>query len=220
MRIKICGITSVADALTAAQCGADALGLNFFPGSPRCVSRHVAEEILAELPPLVVPVAVIVKPTRAIVEDCLEGLRIGTVQCHGLDLGEGGLPEALTQAHLILACGIADADDLAATRRFLAAAHDHGFRPAALLVDARVPGQFGGTGRQAPWGLLADCTFGLPLILAGGLTPDNVAEAIRLVRPYAVDVASGVESAPGRKDREKMRRFVAEARAAAAREGL
>jgi phosphoribosylanthranilate isomerase len=88
--------------------------------------------------------------------------------------------------------------------------------PAAVLVDARVPGQFGGTGKTAPWHLLADYRPGVPLILAGGLTPENVAEAVRTVRPYAVDVAGGVESAPGRKDPDKVRRFIANARAAAA----
>jgi phosphoribosylanthranilate isomerase len=84
--------------------------------------------------------------------------------------------------------------------------------PAAVLVDAYVEGQLGGTGRAAPWELLADFRPGVPLILAGGLTPDNVADAIRVVRPYGVDVASGVESAPGRKDPDKVRRFVENAR--------
>ena len=86
---------------------------------------------------------------------------------------------------------------------------------AAVLADAWVPGQYGGTGHLAPWRLLADFRPGVPLILAGGLTPENVAEAVRIVRPYAVDVASGVESSPGRKDPDKMRRFIDHARAAA-----
>jgi phosphoribosylanthranilate isomerase len=87
--------------------------------------------------------------------------------------------------------------------------------PAAILVDARVPGHFGGTGKTAPWELLAEFHPGVPLILAGGLTPDNVAEAVRIVRPYGVDVASGVESSPGVKDPEKMKRFIKNAREAA-----
>lgn len=220
MRIKICGVTSVADALAAVECGADALGLNFFPGSPRCVSRHVAEEIVAELPPFVQPVAVVVKPSAAAVRDCRDLLRNPTVQCHGLDFSESELPAALMNCQLILAWGVADSADVAETPHFLATAHDLGLRPAAILIDARVPGQFGGTGRQPPWHLLQGQDYGLPLILAGGLTPENVAEAIRLVRPYAVDVASSVESQPGKKDREKMRRFIAEARNAASALGL
>src|SRR5262249_34324083 len=92
-----------------------------------------------------------------------------------------------------------------------------GQTPPAVLVDAAVPGQHGGTGQTLPWSLLADFRPGVPLILAGGLTPDNVAEAIRIVRPYGVDVASGVEAAPGRKDAEKMRRFIANAREASAK---
>jgi phosphoribosylanthranilate isomerase len=97
---------------------------------------------------------------------------------------------------------------------YLAACREAGTLPPAVLVDAHVPGEYGGTGRVAPWDLLADWRPTVPLILAGGLTPDSVAAAIRRVRPFAVDVASGVESVPGRKDAEKMRRFIGEARAA------
>src|SRR5205807_7190811 len=92
-----------------------------------------------------------------------------------------------------------------------------GYQPAAVLLDTQAGGLYGGTGVTAPWALLADFHPGVPVILAGGLTPENVAEAVRLVRPYAVDVASGVESRPGRKDAEKMRRFIDAAREAAAR---
>jgi phosphoribosylanthranilate isomerase len=91
-------------------------------------------------------------------------------------------------------------------------------RPAAVLLDGHVPGQYGGTGRAAPWELLAEFRPGVPVILAGGLTPENVAEAVRVVRPYGVDVAGGVEAAPGRKDPEKIRRFLANAREAATRD--
>jgi phosphoribosylanthranilate isomerase len=104
---------------------------------------------------------------------------------------------------------------LQAITRYLDVCRLRGALPSAVLVDASVPGQYGGTGRQAPWHLLATFRPGVPLILAGGLTPDNVAEAVRLVRPYAVDVASGVESAPGHKDPDKVRRFIDKAREAA-----
>jgi phosphoribosylanthranilate isomerase len=101
--------------------------------------------------------------------------------------------------------------------RYLDTARAGGKAPAAVLVDAYAPGQFGGTGQRAPWHILAEFKPPEPLILAGGLTPENVAEAVRLVRPYAVDVAGSVESAPGRKDAEKMRRFIASAHEAAAK---
>ena len=107
--------------------------------------------------------------------------------------------------------------DLQGIARYLDRCRSLELLPAAVLVDAHVSGQYGGTGQTLPWDLLADFRPGVPLILAGGLTPENVAEAVRLVRPYAVDVASGVELSPGRKDAEKMRRFIGSAREAAAK---
>jgi phosphoribosylanthranilate isomerase len=117
----------------------------------------------------------------------------------------------------IAAFSIRDQQDLLGIMDYLQRCRDFGFVPAAVLTDAHVPGQYGGTGRTPPWELLADFPPGVPLILAGGLTPENVAEAVRLVRPYAVDVASGVEQSPGRKDPDKMRRFIGKAREAAAK---
>src|SRR5205814_5109867 len=108
----------------------------------------------------------------------------------------------------IPAFSVADAASLTAITTYLDLLASVGAAPAAILVDAHVPGLHGGTGQTAPWQLLADFRPGVPLILAGGLTPENVAEAIRIVRPYAVDVASGVESAPGKKDADKLRRFI------------
>src|SRR4029077_7249289 len=104
------------------------------------------------------------------------------------------------------ALSVVDAASLTTITNYLKLLASAGAAPAAILVDAHVPGQYGGTGQKAPWHLLADFNPGVPLILAGGLTPDNVAEAIHIVKPYAVDVASGVESAPGKKDADKMRR--------------
>ena len=111
-----------------------------------------------------------------------------------------------------------DAASLQAIELYLDACRASRRTPSALLLDGHASGQHGGTGQTAPWHLLASFRPGVPIILAGGLTPDNVAEAIQIVRPYGVDVASGVESAPGRKDSEKMRRFLANAREAAARQ--
>jgi phosphoribosylanthranilate isomerase len=220
VRIKICGITSITDALLAARWGADAIGLNFFPESPRYVSPHVAEEIVEELPPLVEPVAVLVHPSAEQIRWCRGRLHLRSLQCHALDLDT--LPPAGQEPglKLIVAWGIAESSDLETVRAFVRSAWDAGWRPTAILADARVPGQHGGTGRRAPWHLLAGWDPGLPLILAGGLTPENVAEAIRIVRPFGVDVASGVEASPGKKDPDRLRRFIENARTAALTHGL
>ena len=137
------------------------------------------------------------------VERIVLGLNIRTVQMHG------DLPETLSSGpRWIPAFALRDAASLVKITTYLERLQSAGIVPAAVLVDAHFPGQFGGTGQTAPWHLLADFQPGVPVILAGGLTPDNVAEAIRVVRPYAVDVASGVESSPGKKDADKMCRFV------------
>lgn len=213
LRVKICGVTTPADAAVAAEAGADAVGLNFYPGSPRYLDPEGAVAVLDALPVLVQAVGVFVERPLAEVAALAGPLaRLGAVQWHGK---HGELPAGFPRP-FIPAFPVRDADSLAAVRRYLDACCDVGRPVAAVLLDAHVAGQHGGTGKTAPWHLLADFRPGVPVILAGGLTPDNVAEAVRLVRPYAVDVASGVESAPGRKDAEKVRRFVAKARGAGA----
>jgi phosphoribosylanthranilate isomerase len=134
------------------------------------------------------------------------------VQWHG-DNPELSAPTGLER---IVAFAIRDDQSLASITRFLERCREHGCLPRAVLVDAHVAGMHGGTGKTAPWDRLADFHPGVPLILAGGLTPENVAAAVKRVRPYAVDVASGVESSPGRKCLDRVRRFIGEARAAAA----
>lgn len=214
LRIKICGVTNEADACQAALLGADAVGLNFHPGSPRCVEPARAEAILRALPLFVQAVGVYVnQPLRYSFSHAQALGRIHTVQWHGT---ERELCDPFP-FHLIAAFPVRDADSLRAVTRYLDACRVRGHGPSALLLDAHVPGMHGGTGRTAPWHLLASFRPGVPVILAGGLTPDNVAEAIRLVQPYGVDVASGVESSPGRKDAGKMERFIDAAREAAAR---
>jgi phosphoribosylanthranilate isomerase len=210
LRVKICGITDPAAGRHAAMCGADAVGLNFYAASPRHVDRAAADRILRELPPFVDPVGVFVKPS---LEDVFQTMRIQTIQTYGTP------PEwaLVLPGRLIPAFAVRDATSLTEIQAYVNICRGHGALPAAILVDAAVPGQYGGTGQTAPWDLLADFQPGVPLILAGGLNPDNVAEAVRRVRPYGVDVASGVESAPGRKDPDKVRRFIANAREAAAR---
>src|SRR5438270_965290 len=209
VRVKICGITTPADAALAAQLGADAIGLNFYPSSPRYITGAQASDILAALPPFVEPVALFVNESPVRAHACARDLGIATMQLHG------DHEPASHSLRVIPAFPVRDTHSLVLIVRYLAALRSLGSRvPPAILVDAHVPGMHGGTGQTAPWQLLANFDPGVPLILAGGLTPDNVAEAIRIVRPYAVDVASGVESAPGRKDAEKMRRFIENARAA------
>jgi len=219
MRIKICGVTDVGDALAAVQLGADALGLNFYSPSPRCVQRETAREILAQLPPFVEPVAVLVEPAPSEIEACHLKLGFRTIQCHAPDLAPIAQALAMiphSSMKVIVARGIADREDVRAAQACIRLCKSLGLGPAAVLLDARVAGQHGGTGRSLPWKLIEEVDFGAPVILAGGLTPENVAQAIRVVRPFGVDVASGVESAPGRKDPLKMRAFIDMAREAAA----
>jgi phosphoribosylanthranilate isomerase len=196
VRVKICGITNGDDARHAADCGADALGFVFYAGSPRCVTPEQVREIVAGLPPFVTRVGLFVNEhpgrIRAIVGAC--GLDV--VQLHGDEP-----PEACVLPPCRVIKGVrprreADLTALAA------------YPVAALLVDAAVPGQFGGTGQRADWELAARLAARQRVILAGGLTPANVAAAVRQVRPYGVDVASGVESAAGRKDPDRVAQFI------------
>jgi phosphoribosylanthranilate isomerase len=212
VRVKICGITSQADAEAAVRCGADALGFNFYARSPRFVPVETAADIIRTLPPFIEPVALFVidanNPNEP--EAVATKINVRTIQCHGDHLPlhlSGGL-------RYIPAFPVKHEDSLKHFRAFVRRCQDEGQPPAAVLLDAHVPGLHGGTGQTAPWHLLADFQPGVPVILAGGLTPENVAEAVRIVRPYAVDVASGVEKRPGEKDEDKMRRFVDNARAA------
>lgn len=205
VRIKICGVTTVADALAAAEVGADFIGLNFYPPSPRYLAPETAGGILDALPETVEPVAVLVKPSRDALDRPIGALaRFNTVQWHD-DHQE---PRPWLKQRLIAVFSVKQPEDLEAVKRYLEDCRQSSAMPAALLIDAHVAGLYGGTGKTAPWDLLARLEPGIPLILAGGLTPENVADAIRQVRPFAVDVASGVELAPGRKDLDKMKRFI------------
>jgi phosphoribosylanthranilate isomerase len=213
LRIKICGITNEADARKAALYGADAVGLNFAPQSPRRIDPVMCNFVLRELPPFVEAVGVFVdQPMREVFDQLNKLGAVRTIQWYGdnRELGD------TFPFKLIAAFPVRDQNSLLAISRYLELCDGLNRPPAAILVDAQVKGQHGGTGQTVPWNLLADFRPDVPLILAGGLTPDNVAEAIRIVRPFAVDVASGVEKAPGVKDHKKMRRFIENAREAAA----
>ena len=205
VRVKICGITNEADSKRAAALGTDAIGINFYTGSPRYVTPEIAGFILRELPPFVEAVGVFVDEQLKQVFAFLNQIsRIRTVQMHG---NQREICDAYP-FHFIPAFAVKDADSLREIRRYLSACRGVGRMPSAILMDGHSPTQFGGTGRNPPWGALRGVQWDVPLILAGGLTPENVGEAIRAVRPYAVDVASGVEAEPGIKDVEKMRRFI------------
>jgi phosphoribosylanthranilate isomerase len=214
LRIKICGITCEADGCQAGALGADAIGLNFYAPSPRCVSVAGARQIVRALPPLVDAVGVFVNQPLGEVLPLVQQLgRLGTIQWYGNheELGD------TSPYPLIAAFRVRDAGTLAEIARYVETSRAAGRLLAAVLIDAHVVGEYGGTGHTAPWHLLAEFRPGVPVILAGGLTPENVAEAVRIVRPYAVDVASGVEHSPGRKDGQKMLRFIDCAREAAAK---
>lgn len=204
VRIKICGVTTPEDARFAAETGADAVGLNFYPKSPRFVTPQQAAAVVRALPAFTAPVGVFVRmPLRQV---CAVAFQLGLRGVQTYD--DQPTPEDTFPFAHIPACRVSTAEHIAAIGGWVQAEQAAGRGPAAVLVDAFVPGQMGGTGHKAPWELLAGVDLGAPLILAGGLTPENVAEAITLVRPWGVDVASGVESVPGRKDPEKVARFV------------
>lgn len=199
--MKICGVTTVDDALLAAGLGADAIGLNF-ADSPRRIPLATAQEIMRRLPPDVMAVAVFRNQTREHVVETAHGLGIGVVQLHGEETPEDCRWVAERVEGLIRAFGITDPA--------LTAGDDYG--PYRLLIDSPRPG----SGQVFDWSNLELVLGGRPFILAGGLSPDNVADAIDVARPWGVDVASGVESEPGRKDPTKVRRFITNARRAAA----
>ncbi len=201
-RVKICGITRPEDAETAARCGADAIGLVFHPRSPRYVDAARAREIVAALPPFVAAVGLFLDARRETIEAVLAEVPLILLQFHGdecpADCGTFGLP-------YIKAVGLAGGTDAAA---YAAAYPD----AAAFLLDSHAPGAAGGTGRTMDWSALRGLALPRPWLLAGGLNPDNVAEAIATVRPWGIDLSSGVESAPGIKDAALIERLMNEVR--------
>lgn len=208
VRVKICGVTTPAAARHAADAGADAVGLNFYPKSPRCLTPAAAAAVVRALPPFTAPVGVFVgTPMR---QACAVAFQLGL---RGVQTYDDRPPadDPFPFAH-VPAFRVADQAQLDGVKAYLDAARAAGRSPAAVLIDSFVAGQMGGTGHVAPWHLLAGFDAGVPLILAGGLTPENVADAVAAVRPWGVDVASGVESSPGVKDPDKVARFVRAAR--------
>ena len=229
-RVKICGVTTAADAAMVAAAGADAIGLNFVPGSPRQLDLARGRVVAAAVPAGVLRVGVFAGASAADMLRLARELALDAVQLHGhLDgdrepIDPPGRCRELDGVSVIRAVRLdrsrSGLAGLASAREWIAAAATAGSVPAMVIVDAAVtdstaPGHLGGTGSLVDWGTLARAgSLEMPMALAGGLTPDNVAEAIRITGLRAVDTASGVESAPGQKDPQKVRDFVTRARQA------
>jgi len=188
MFVKICGVTRAKDALAAVEAGANAIGFVFWPESPRFVDPYRARAIAAQLPPFVTAVGLFVNQPAAYVNGVASLVRLGAVQLHG---DETPAFASIVAAPVIkaLSVGAAAAWPLGTT----------------LLLDVHDPVKRGGTGRTIDWSAAAALAAGRRVLLAGGLTPDNVADAIARVRPFGVDVSSGVERAPGIKDHQRLR---------------
>ncbi|WEJ73892.1 phosphoribosylanthranilate isomerase [Pseudomonas sp. PSE14] len=204
VRIKICGITRVEDALAAAEAGADAIGLVFYAKSPRAVSIQQARAIVAALPPFVSTVGLFVDASRCELGEILDAVPLDILQFHGDET-----PEACSgwRKRYLKALRVKPGDDV--TAQIAKYPQASGF-----LLDTYVEGVPGGTGQAFDWSLVPR-DVKRPLILAGGLTPENVADAIAQVRPYAVDVSGGVEASKGIKDAQKIRDFIAQCRSVA-----
>jgi phosphoribosylanthranilate isomerase len=199
VRIKICGITNLEDALLAAALGADALGFIFYTKSPRRINLEAARAIIAQLPPFVVSVGVFVDEAAAVVQDLAARVGLDWVQLHGQESPD--YCRSLGR-RVIKSFRIKDESSLHALEPFQGSAQ-------AFLLDTYKKGQVGGTGEIFDWELAKQAQAYGPVILAGGLTPENVARALRVAQPQAVDTASGIEAAPGKKDPEKLRKFFA-----------
>ncbi len=201
--MKICGITNLEDALAAIDAGCDAVGFAFYKKSPRYIAPEKAAEIINRLPPFVMPVAIFVNEREEKIRDIMFTTGIKVVQFHGEESPEF-CERFATRA--IKAFQVKDKESLK---------HMVHYHVSALLLDSYREGLRGGTGVTFDWHLAVVAkTFGR-VILAGGLTPENVAEAVKLVQPYAVDVAGGVEKEKGIKDYGKIKKFISEVRKAA-----
>ena len=213
-QIKICGLTRVEDVRAAAQAGAEAIGLNFYAGSPRFVEPPDAQHLVAAAPRGIVKVGVFVNADAETICGIYDALGLDLIQLHGDEPPEflaelGGRP--------VMRAFRLDDRGLAPVADYLNECDRLSSRPRAILLDAHRIGRFGGTGQPADWPTIAEQRHLIneyPLVLAGGLTPENVATAIKTVQPTAVDTSSGVESKPAQKDPQLVRQFVTAAKSA------
>ncbi|MDE2485492.1 MAG: phosphoribosylanthranilate isomerase [candidate division NC10 bacterium] len=206
LRVKMCGITSDDDAWAAVEAGADALGFIFVEGTPRYIEPEAAAAIVARMPPFVTTVGVFIDRTADEIERIMRASGLSLAQLHG---NESPAECRRLPVPFVKAIRVRDERDLEVLRIYPQAR--------AFLLDTYVADRPGGTGRTFPWEIAAKAARQTRVILSGGLTPDNVALAVAHVRPYAVDVCSGVEASPGRKDYQKVREFIEQARKADAR---
>lgn len=218
MWIKICGIRDAETALAVAALKPDALGLNFYAGTPRVVDVETATEIVRQLPAEVEPVGVFVNQPAEEIRNLCDRCGIRTVQLHGDEPPELVVElQQCNEAARVIRAWRLGSEGLEPLTTYLAECDRLGAEISACLIDARVAGLYGGSGQSPPWAVLsADYRREAwpPLILAGGLTPENVAGGIRTVCPWGVDVSSGVESRPGEKDLDRVRDFITAGREA------
>jgi phosphoribosylanthranilate isomerase len=196
VKVKICGITNLEDALAAVDAGADALGFVFVEQSPRCVSPQKAAAIIAKLPPFVQTVGLFVDAEQERINWLTDFCGLDLVQLHG---DEDPDFCAGIRRRIIKVFRVKDAASMSSLDRY---------QVASYLLDAWSPDAHGGTGSSFDWSLAREVAGNRSVILAGGLNPGNVSEAVDMVRPYGVDVSSGVESSPGKKDPEKVKSFI------------
>lgn len=203
IRIKVCGITNIEDALAAQALGADAIGM-VFAKSPRRVEKEQAREIVQALPPFVHLVGVFVDEEKSVIEDIADFCRLTVLQFHGSESPEycAGFGRLVIKAFRI-----SQREDIERLKPYQG-------KVSAFLLDTYHPVFAGGTGQAFDWDMAKEAGKIGPIILAGGLNPDNIGAAIRAVKPYAVDVSSGVEMSPGKKDHDKMRLFIERAQQA------
>jgi phosphoribosylanthranilate isomerase len=200
VKVKICGITNLEDALMAVEAGADALGFVFFQGSSRYISPELAATIICHLPPFVQTVGLFVNEEAAVVNTLADRCALDIVQLHGEESPDYC---QTVRRRIIKAFRVKDASSLTTMKDY---------NVAGCLLDAWSPAAHGGTGTTFNWDIVAHAATSRSIILAGGLTPENVAGAVATVKPYAVDVSSGVERAPGKKDAGLVGRFIRAAR--------
>jgi len=205
-RVKICGITNVEDAMLAVEFGADALGFNFYEHSPRYIDPNEARSIVLELPEQIIKVGVFVNASVETIFDFSQAVGLDLLQLHGDETCEhAGLVKRKTQKGVIKAFRVSNGFSSNVVSDF---------DVEAILLDACSHDAYGGTGSTFDWELVRCLSLGRLVYLAGGLDKENVADAIKVVRPFAVDVASGVEAQPGKKDRNKMKAFIENAKKA------
>jgi len=199
-RAKICGITNIEDALVAVTAGADALGFILYRKSPRYVDSTMVQRIVAQLPPFVVPVGVFVNEDIKVVRDVMDTCGLALAQLHGEE--PATYCRELSRP-VLKVLRVKDRSTFLSLAEYQGRAEVRGF-----VLDAFSDETYGGTGQVIDWGLAREVAQATTVVLAGGLTPENVGQALRAVQPYGVDVSSGVEVAPGKKDHEKVRAFL------------